>query len=112
MSSKSRSSSSKASKAPINHVVANSDSELPQELVSELRGTRNRSADYDLVTDALQAQPASTLNDILIGVYQIHRRILKRSQLIGLLAGLKRNGRVVKEGSYYRLSPSESAQVN
>ena len=88
------------------------DDSLPPELMAELRGARDRSADYDLVVDVLQEQSPLTLNDILISVYKTHARVLKRSQLIGLLAGLKRNGRVTKDGGNYRLSQSESAQAN
>lgn len=109
MSSKSKSASAK-SKAISNAV--DGDAGYPPELLSELRGARDRSADYDLVADVLRGQPPLTLNDILIGVYENHAKVLKRSQLIGLLAGLKRNGRVTKDGGNYRLSQSESAQAN
>jgi hypothetical protein len=109
MSSKSKSASAKSK--TISNAV-DGDAGYPPELLSELRGARDRSADYDLVVDVLQGQPPLTLNDILIGVYKSHAKVIKRSQLIGLLAGLKRSDRVTKEGGKYRLSQSENAQAN
>lgn len=111
MSSKAKVSPAKSKSVVNGHSVVGGE-DLPPELVSELRGARDRSADYDVVVDVMQGKGTLSLNDILIGVYRGHGKILKRSQLIGVMAGLKRANRVVKEGGNYRLSHSESAQAN
>lgn len=78
---------------------------LPAEVTEQLRvGSRTSTGAADIIYPLIGAEEPVDLNQLIVGVWQTRKRVLKRTTVMAAINSLRKNGLVRRcgRGSYIR----------